>query len=86
MASGVGRLKTLVCDQVVDARGRRRPGPVLAVKRSISGAPVGAVLEVIATDPTTLAEIPSWTAKVGHEYLGSFEDEGDLHLFVRRLT
>ncbi len=86
MASRVGTLKSLVCDQVVDARGRRRPGPVLAVKQSIPRAPVGGVLEVIATDPTTLAEIPSWSAKVGHEYLGSFEDEGDLHLFVRRLA
>lgn len=86
MASGVRSLKTLVCDQVVDARGRRRPGPVLAVKRSIAGAPVGGVLELVATDPTTLSEIPSWTAKVGQEYLGSFEDDGELHLFVRRLT
>lgn len=86
MASGVRSVKTLISDQVVDARGRRRPGPVLAVKRSIPGAPVGGVLELIATDPTTLSEIPSWTAKVGQEYLGSFEDDGELHLFVRRLT
>ena len=82
----VTQLKKLTCEQVVDARGRRRPGPVLAVKRSLGSAPVGSVVEVLATDPTTLAEIPAWTAKVGHEYLGAFEDAGDLHLFVRRLT
>jgi TusA-related sulfurtransferase len=69
---------------VVDARGRRRPGVVLAVKRSIGGSPVGEVLEVLATDPATLDELPSWSAKTGQEYLGAFEDSGGIHLFVRR--
>ncbi len=86
MATGVSALKKLDCDQVIDARGRRRPGPVLAVKKQISAAPVGGVVEVLATDPTALAEVPSWSAKVGHEYLGAFEDGGDLHLFLRRLN
>ncbi|MDO8108467.1 sulfurtransferase TusA family protein [Isoptericola sp. b441] len=85
MAARASRLKALECVAVVDTRGRRRPGPVLAVKRSIPQAPRGGVLEVLATDRSTLAELPSWTAKVGHEYLGAFEDDGDLHLFVRRL-
>lgn len=84
--SGVSALKKLSCDTVVDARGRRRPGPVLAVKQSLGTTPVGGVLELVATDPTSLAEIPSWSAKTGQEYLGAFEDDGDLHLFVRRLT
>ncbi|MCV2394229.1 sulfurtransferase TusA family protein [Actinotalea sp. M2MS4P-6] len=86
MSGGVTTLKSLTCDLVVDARGRRRPGPVLAVKKSIGEAKVGGVLQLLATDPTTLAEVPSWSAKVGHEYLGAYEDGGDLHLFVRRLS
>lgn len=86
MPVGVTKLRTLARDRVVDARGRRRPGPVLAVKKTLGDAPVGGVVELLATDPTSLAEIPAWTAKVGHEYLGAFEDGGDLHLFVRRLA
>lgn len=85
MSTAVAKLKKLESDQVVDARGRRRPGPVLAVKKSIARTPVGGVVELLCTDPTCLAEVPSWTAKVGHEYLGAFEDGGDLHLFLRRL-
>jgi TusA-related sulfurtransferase len=84
MSVGVSKLKALHCSQVVDARRQRRPGVVLAVKRSIGSWPVGSVLEVLATDPATLAELPSWSAKTGQEYLGSFEDAGGLHLFVRR--
>ncbi len=83
---GVAQLKKLACDRVVDARGRRRPGPVLATKRSIGGVPVGGVVELLATDPSTLAELPSWSAKVGHEYLGSFAEGGELHLFLRRVA
>ena len=86
MSVGTARLKRLTCDQVVDARGHRRPGPVLALKRSLVRAKVGDVLEVLATDPATLVDLPSWSAKVGQEFLGAFEDRGGLHLFVRRLA
>jgi TusA-related sulfurtransferase len=84
MPTVVPDLASLSRDRVVDARGTRRPGPVLAAKRAAAQVPVGAVVEVLATDATCLTELPSWAGKVGLEYLGSVEDADGLHLFVRR--
>jgi TusA-related sulfurtransferase len=82
----VRELKKLGHDQVVDVRGRRSPGPVLATKKSIGTVPIGGVLEVLATDRTALADLPSWSEKVGQEYLGSFTEGGELHFFLRRVS
>lgn len=77
-------LKALVVDDVVDARGTSCPGPILAAKKGISAVPVGGVMEVLATDSGTLKDLPAWCNKVGHEFLGYFEDAGYLTLFVRK--
>ncbi len=84
MPTVVPDLASLARDRVADARGTRRPGPVLAAKRAAADVPAGGVLEVLATDATCLTELPSWAGKVGLEYLGSFEDAAGLHLFLRR--
>ena len=78
-------LKALKSDLVVDSRATSCPGPILAAKKAIGGIPVGGVMEVLATDSGTLKDIPAWSKKMGHEYLGSFDDAGYLHLFLRKL-
>jgi TusA-related sulfurtransferase len=84
MPSSAPDLSSLRPDHVVDARGTRRPGPVLAAKRALGDVSAGGVLEVLATDATALAEVPSWSGKVGVTYLGAFEDASGLHLFLRK--
>jgi tRNA 2-thiouridine synthesizing protein A len=74
----------LTPDKVVDARGTSCPGPLLEAKRAIATIPVGAVLETISSDPGTKADIPVWAKKVGHEYLGTVEENGYWKIYVRR--
>ena len=69
---------------VVDARGVSCPGPILAAKKQIAGVTVGNVMEVLATDSGTLKDIPAWCRKMGHDFLGSFEEAGSIHLFLRK--
>ena len=71
-------------DKVVDARGTSCPGPLLETKRAIATIPVGAVLETISSDPGTKADIPVWAKKMGHEYLGTVEENGYWKIYVRR--
>ncbi len=71
-------------DKVVDARGTSCPGPLLETKKAIATIPVGAVLETISSDAGTKADIPVWSKKMGHEYLGSIEECGYWRIFVRR--
>jgi len=78
-------LKTLTAAKVVDARGVSCPGPIIAAKKAIGGVPVGEVMEIQATDSGSLKDVPAWCKKMGHEYLGSFEDAGYLRLFLKKL-
>lgn len=74
----------LKADKVVDARGTSCPGPLLETKKAIATIPIGAVLETISSDIGTNADVPVWSKKMGHEYLGSIEENGYWRIFVRR--
>ncbi len=78
-------LMQLTADSVVDARGTSCPGPILAAKKGIGAVPVGGVMEVQATDSGTLKDLPAWCKKLGHDYLGHFEDGGYLRLFLKKM-
>lgn len=84
MTITIEELHELKADVVVDARGTSCPGPILAAKKSIGQVPVGGVMEVLATDSGTRKDLPAWSRKMGHEYLGDFEDSGYLRLFVKK--
>ncbi len=77
-------LNELEADEIVDARGTACPGPLLEAKRAIGKVPVGGIMEIISSDEGTNADIPNWCKKVGHEYLGNLDDDGDWRLFVKR--
>lgn len=85
MTIALEELKALTSAQVVDARGVSCPGPILAAKKAIGGVPVGGIMEVLATDSGTLKDLPAWSKKMGHEFLGSFEDSGYLRLFMKKM-
>lgn len=77
-------LNTLKADKCVDARGTACPGPLLEAKRAMAEVPMGGVLEVMSSDFGTSEDIPLWSKKVGHTYLGSIEEAGFWRLFVKR--
>ena len=85
MTVAIEELRQLTADQVVDARATSCPGPILAAKKAIGAIPVGGVMEVRATDTGTLKDLPAWSKKMGHEFLGSFDDAGYLQLYIRKL-
>ena len=71
--------------KVVDARAMSCPGPLLEAKKGIGTIKVGEVLEIWSGDPRTKQDIPRWSKKVGHEYLGSLTAEGGYdRIFIKR--
>lgn len=84
MSASVEELKAIASPVVVDARGVSCPGPILAAKKQIAAVTLGNVMEVMATDSGTLKDIPAWCRKMGHDFLGSFEEAGSIHLFLRK--
>jgi tRNA 2-thiouridine synthesizing protein A len=78
-------LSTLEAAKVVDARGSACPGPLLEAKKGIGSIKVGEVLEIWSGDARTKEDIPKWSAKVGHEFLGSLTAEGGYdRIFIKR--
>jgi tRNA 2-thiouridine synthesizing protein A len=80
----MSELLKLIADKVVDARGTSCPGPLLETKRAMATIPIGAVLETISSDAGTKADVPVWAKKMGHEYLGTVEENGYWKIYVRR--
>jgi len=78
-------LKNIKVGKVVDARGTSCPGPILAAKKAIVDVKTGEVMEVLATDSGTNKDIPAWSKKMGHEYLGVIEEAGYWKLYVKRM-
>lgn len=78
-------LSALNSDVVVDARGTACPGPLLEAKRAMAKVPKNSgILEILSSDEGTNEDIPLWSNKVKHEYLGNIEEAGFWRLFVRR--
>jgi TusA-related sulfurtransferase len=77
-------LSTLKAATTVDARGSACPGPLLEAKKGIGKVKVGEIIEILSGDAGTRKDIPAWTGKVGHEFLGVVTAEGYDKLYVRR--
>lgn len=77
-------LNTIEAQNSVDARGSACPGPLLEAKKGIGKVKVGEILEILSNDSGTRTDVPAWSKKVGHEYLGFLETDGYDKHFVRR--
>jgi tRNA 2-thiouridine synthesizing protein A len=78
-------LSAVKAAKIVDARGSACPGPLLEAKKGIGAVKVGEVLEIWSGDPRTKEDIPRWSTKVGHEFLGAVTTQGYDRIFIKRL-
>jgi TusA-related sulfurtransferase len=72
-------------DQTLDAKGLKCPMPVVKTSKSIKGVPVGGILEVLATDPGSMADITAWTKSTGNELLEAGRDGDAFKFYIRRV-
>lgn len=72
--------------KLLDARGLSCPMPVLKSKKALKDLDLHQILEILATDPGSMADIPAWTRTTGQELLLS-EERGpkDYRFLVKRL-
>jgi|APFre7841882724_1041349.scaffolds.fasta_scaffold09764_2 tRNA 2-thiouridine synthesizing protein A len=72
-------------DMELDLRGLLCPLPMVRVSQNIKNIPVGGIIKATATDPGSLADIPSWARTTGNEVLKTEKDGKDIIFFVKRL-
>ena len=66
----------------LDARGLLCPLPVIRTQDRIRTLDVGDVLEVVATDPGVLHDIPAWCRVHGHRLLVSEQRADDFRFHI----
>ncbi len=72
--------------KTLDARNLSCPMPVLKAKKALKELDIGLVLEILATDPGSMADFPAWTRSTGQELLSSEElGPKDYRFLVKRM-
>jgi tRNA 2-thiouridine synthesizing protein A len=68
----------------VDAKGQSCPGPLVSLAKALKGAKNGDLFELLATDPGSKSDVPSWAELSGNELLESAESDGVYRYVVRK--
>ncbi|MGO8739671.1 sulfurtransferase TusA family protein [Rhodoblastus sp.] len=70
--------------QTLDAKGLNCPLPILKAKKAISGLGTGEVLQVVSTDPGSVADFASFCRQTGHELMASNAAAGVFEFLIRK--
>lgn len=71
-------------DVQLDAKGLACPMPIVKTKKAMNDVAEGQVLEIQATDKGSVADLAAWSKTVGHQYIGSNEDNGVFYHYIRK--
>lgn len=71
-------------DKIVEAQGLYCPMPVLKTKKALDELDSGQILEVIATDIASKADIPALLQRLGHELIEIREKDGKISFLIRK--
>lgn len=75
---------SLNADDTLDTRGLFCPEPVMLLHKKVRELADGALVQVIATDPSTERDIPRFCQFLGHELVErSADEEGIYNYWIR---
>lgn len=70
-----------MADQLLDAKGLNCPLPILKAKKALKDVPAGGTLEILATDPGSVADFQAFCRTTGNE-LVEHGEEGGVYRFI----
>lgn len=71
-------------DRIVDARGLNCPLPILRAKKALNAIPAGETIEVLASDPGSMADFAAFARQTGDELVSAEEAGGCFRYVLRR--
>ena len=74
-----------MADQVLDAKGLNCPLPILKAKKALNGVPPDGTLEVLSTDPGSVADFQAFCRTTGNELL-EHDQTDDVYRFLIKKT
>ena len=69
-------------DVELDCRGMFCPMPIVQLKKATRSMKQGQVLRLLATDPGSVRDVPSWAMKTGNRVVEASEDSGVYSLVI----
>lgn len=69
---------------VVDAKGLACPMPIFKAKKGLQTVEVGQVIEVLCTDPGSMADFKAFANSTGHELLSAEQNDKIYRFLLRR--
>ncbi|MCY4191365.1 MAG: sulfurtransferase TusA family protein [Rhodospirillaceae bacterium] len=71
--------------EVLDTKGLNCPLPILKARKALSVLQAGQVLEVLATDPGSMADFEAFCRQTGCELMESGEDDGVYRFVIKNV-
>jgi tRNA 2-thiouridine synthesizing protein A len=71
-------------DRILDATGLLCPEPVMLLHKTVREVTGGAIIKMIATDPSTTRDVAKFCHFLGHELLHQESDEKSYTYIIRK--
>jgi tRNA 2-thiouridine synthesizing protein A len=75
-----------MADKTLDAKGLNCPLPILRAKKTLKEVPAGGTLEVLATDPGSVADFAAFCRTTGNELVESTSDGGVYRFIIKHVA
>jgi tRNA 2-thiouridine synthesizing protein A len=74
-----------MADHTLDAKGLNCPLPILKARKALKEVPAGGTLEILATDPGSVADFEAFCRQTGNELVEKSQD-GSVYRFLIKHT
>jgi len=73
-----------MADQVLDAKGLNCPLPILKAKKALKSLESGQTLEILSTDPGSVADFAAFCRTTGNELVEQSDEAGVWTYLIRK--
>lgn len=73
-----------MADHTLDAKGLNCPLPILKARKALKEVPTEGILEILATDPGSVADFEAFCRQTGNELMEHSEDDGIYRFLIKK--
>ena len=73
-----------MADQTLDAKGLNCPLPILKARKALKDVPDSGTLEILATDPGSVADFEAFCRQTGNELVEHAENDGVYRFLIKK--
>ena len=72
-----------MADKTLDAKGLNCPLPILKARKALKEVPAGGTLEILATDPGSVADFEAFCRQTGNELVEQSKDDSVFRFLIK---